>query len=336
VPALRQLRLPLPSLAASSPRTVGFVASTILTFILFRDPLRSLVNLSLHDDQFSHIILIPFISGLLAYMGRQRIFHKPRYSLGGGLALLLPGFVLFSLVKGAGSSLGLDNRLSLLVLAAVLVWIGTFVVCYGGECFRAALFPTCFLLLMIPLPPVLLDRIVSTLQKGSAEASYALFKLAGVPVLRQGLHFSLPGVDIEVARECSGIRSSLSLLIASLVAGYLVLRSGWRRACFSLFTVPIVIFKNAVRIVTLSWLGVYVDRDFLYGRLHHQYGGLVFSLLALAILAPALFVLQRSETRRSSDAGGPPPGQPQPANQQREEQDKTPQSSAPGGILANQ
>jgi exosortase len=153
--------------------------------------------------------------------------------------------------------------------------------------------------LIVPLPLVFLDKIVVTLQKGSAEISFVLFKVAGIPVLRQGLTFSLPGVDIEVGKECSGIRSSLSLLIASALAGHMFLRSNWRKACLCLLTVPVVIFKNAVRIVGISWLGLYVARDFFQGKFHHQYGGLVFSLLSLAIQISVLFILKDSEAHSS-------------------------------------
>jgi exosortase len=112
----------------------------------------------------------------------------------------------------------------------------------------------------------------------------------------------LPGVEIEIAEECSGIHSSLSLLIASILAGYLFLRSKWNRILFSTFTVPVVIFKNAVRIVTISCLGVYVDPGFLHGKLH-RYGGLPFSLVSLAVLVPVLLALQKGERHRAESAG---------------------------------
>jgi hypothetical protein len=41
---------------------------------------------------------------------------------------------------------------------------------------------------------------------------------------------------------------------------------------------------------------MYVDPEFLTGQLHHE-GGIVFFLLALALLAPVLFVLRRLEPR---------------------------------------
>ena len=40
--------------------------------------------------------------------------------------------------------------------------------------------------------------------------------------------------------------------------------------------------------------GRHVDNSFITGKLHHE-GGLVFFLIALAILAPILFYLHNSE-----------------------------------------
>jgi exosortase/archaeosortase family protein len=79
------------------------------------------------------------------------------------------------------------------------------------------------------------------------------------------------------------------------------LRSWWSKGLLVLFTVPVVIFKNSVRIVVISALGVYVNRAFLYGDLHRR-GGLLFALLGLLILVPALAVLQRAERRFRLDS----------------------------------
>ena len=159
------------------------------------------------------------------------------------------------------------------------------------------MFPLLFLFLMAPIPDVLLNRVIVWLQQGSAEVSYAVFQLVGVPVFRTGFVFALPGVTIEIARECSGIRSSLALLITSLLAGHLFLRSAWTKAVFTLAAIPLLIVKNGIRIVTLSLLSIYVDPSFLTGNLHHQ-GGILFFLLALVILLPLLWLLQQHERRR--------------------------------------
>jgi exosortase len=287
-------------LPAMSARLAGqnlwFLLFWFLSLVPFHAPLRSLVSLSFQDERYSHVVMIPFISLLLLWLERRRIFLESDYCSVVGTPLLLLGVVVYSIGKVRTPALGLNDSLSVMVFGMVLVWIAGFVLCYGTRSFRAALFPLFFLLLMIPIPTLVLDNTVLALQEGSSQMTYALFKLLGVPVFWQGFKFSLPGVEIEIAKECSGIRSSLALFITGILAAHVFLRSGWRMVVLSLSTIPLAIFKNAVRIVTLSWLGVYVDRSFLFGRLHHQ-GGILFALIALAIFVPLLFALQKSESR---------------------------------------
>jgi exosortase len=150
------------------------------------------------------------------------------------------------------------------------------------------------LLLSIPIAPAIVEVAEVALQRGSADVTHVLFRLTATPVFRQDLIFSLPGLTIEVAEECSGIRSGISLLITALVLSYLFLRAGWTKACFILLTVPIAIVKNAARITILSLLGVYVSPDYLHGPLHHR-GGPLFSILSLVMLLAGLWLLRKAE-----------------------------------------
>ena len=58
---------------------------------------------------------------------------------------------------------------------------------------------------------------------------------------------------------------------------------------------PITIVKNSLRIVTLSLLGVYVDRSFLGSSFLHTWGGIPFFLLALRVFAPVLGIVRMVE-----------------------------------------
>ena len=276
------------------PHHLWFALFVLFSLVLFRAPLASLASLSLRDDRYSHILLIPILSCGLVYLQRKRAFAAPKYSFPGSVPLLVAALALLGLAETRFRIFDSNSQLSVIVLAIILVWIAGFVLCYGAHSFRVSLFPLLFLVLMIPLPTFVLDAMVLGLQKGSAVMTYALFKMLGVPVLWRHFKFLLPGVEIEIAEECSGIRSSFALLITSILTGYLFLQSNWRRVVFTLFTLPVVIFKNAVRIVTISCLGVYVDPGFLHGTLH-RYGGLPFSLVSLAILVPVLLALQKGE-----------------------------------------
>jgi exosortase/archaeosortase family protein len=62
--------------------------------------------------------------------------------------------------------------------------------------------------------------------------------------------------------------------------------------------VPITIAKNGLRIVTISLLGAYVDRQVLSGPLHKA-GGIPFFGVALVMLAVVLWALRRGESRKT-------------------------------------
>jgi len=121
-----------------------------------------------------------------------------------GIGLLAAGALFAWFGHNYLASLSENDRLSITIFSLVLVWVGGFVLCYGLRSLRTGLFPVLFLFLMVPVPDVLLNRVIFWVQTGSAEVTDALFHLVGVPVFRTGFVFALPGVTIEIAKECSG------------------------------------------------------------------------------------------------------------------------------------
>src|SRR5262249_8693667 len=108
-------------------------------------------------------------------------------------------------------------------------------------------------------------------------------------------------INIEVARECSGIRSSVALFIITLLLSHFRLRSWWAKGIFLIAGLLMTVLKNCIRIVTLTMLALRVDPRFLYGRLHHE-GGVVFFLIGLLFLVPFLWILEKAEGRPSNEA----------------------------------
>lgn len=278
----------------STPLLLCFLLVCLLPFALAWDSTKLLFSLVRENDTFSQIPLIPLLSLYLVYDNRAAIFAELSIGRILGPALIIPGMVLIAIGKLNLWQLGSTNMVSLLMLAAFLVWLGAFGLFFGARAFRIACFPLFFLLFMIPIPEPALSKIIYLLQAGSSEMVELFFRMAGVPYLRQGFVFELPGVAIRVAEECSGIRSSLALLITTVLASHFFLRTNWKRMLLCVVVVPIVIFKNGLRIATLSILAIYVNPGFLYGRLHHQ-GGFVFFIIALLPMALVLRLLQKGE-----------------------------------------
>jgi len=280
--------------ASMVTRIVGFATVVVSTVVIFWTPLSTLIRFSFQEEHYSHIILVPAVSAVLLLYEGRKVFAQVETSWKAGVGLLAAGALFGWCGLAYVGSPSENDRLFITTSSVVLMWIGGFVLCFGLRAVRAGLFPVLFLVLMVPLPDPLLNAVVFSLQTGSAEVSHALFQLIGVPVFRTGFELALPGLTIEVAKECSGIRSSLALLFTSLLAGHLLLRSAGRKTALALITVPLLMIKNGIRIVTLSTLAIYADPSFLTGKLHSE-GGFVFFLLALAVLAPVLWFLQRAE-----------------------------------------
>jgi exosortase len=283
--------------ATFKERLLLFGVWILLSSLLFAKPLIALIQMAYVSGEVSYLMLIPFIGAWILVVDHRKIFRDLSYDRARGAALFSCAVcvgLIASLVSGGPSNL----RLPTFILALVMIWMSGFLLLFGKAASKAASFPLLFLLLMVPLPQSLLNRTIYILQTGSAWITGAFFDLFGVPALREGFVFHLPGVNIEVTQECSGIRSSMVLLILALIVAHFYLLTFWKKALFVIFGLFIMILKNGIRIATLTLLAMYVDPSFLTGRLHHQ-GGIVFFLVGLVLLLPVLWLLQRGEYPKS-------------------------------------
>lgn len=268
-----------------------------LGWILFVRPLMSLIHFALVQDDMSYTILMPFLVAGLLFVERRSVFRDMSFDPALGLLFVFPGIGLLTSTRIMERSLPSDLQLSFNILAFLLFCLAGFAFSFGRSTVREAYFPLLYLFLMIPLPDFLLHRLVYLLQAGSADITGRLFDLLRVPALRQGFVFHLPQLNIAVEKECSGIRSSMALLILALPVLHFRIRRFWKKSIFLICAVLVMIVKNGIRIVTLTLLAIYVDPSFLFGRLHRQ-GGIVFFLLGLLLLMPIYLALQVGEPQR--------------------------------------
>jgi exosortase len=279
---------------AISRRHLLFAAACLALALINMRTLLQLLEHSLKHEFASFIPIMPFMSAALIFRKRKSIFKSAHGTPVLGIAAMLLGSVLL-IWAAFGNLRSLDqNALSIKAAGIIILVLGAFLFAYGWGSFKDALFPLLLLLFMIPIPEVWIAKAVHILQQGSAEGVDILLSLTGTPHQWQGLAFVLPRVTIEIAPECSSIRSSLALLISCLLAGHLVLRTTSRKFAFVLMAIPMAMLKNAIRIVVLSLLAIHVDMGYLSGDLHHK-GGIVFFILTLLLMWPVLWILRKSE-----------------------------------------
>ena len=158
---------------------VALVLVAIGFALLYRDVVFKLVHDWGTDDNYSHGFLIVPIALYLAWERRARLAATlPKPSVVG--LFLVAASVL---VLGAGV-LGAELFLTRISMLGVLAGIVLFV--YGWQHLRILAFPLAFLVLMIPIPAIIFNRIAFPLQILASRFGELALSIAGVPSCARG------------------------------------------------------------------------------------------------------------------------------------------------------
>lgn len=288
---------PQPTASVASLRPLAIASGVLI--LLFSLPLYNLVRFALDSSLYSHIILIPFIS---FYLTRQRLYAEPDSSQPNRpLAIVffvigLTALACWGLYTLQGNSFARENSLALTTFSFLAFFSGICTWLLGRQTLRRLLFPLAFLQFMVPMPVFLEAWTETILQYGSAAVAHALFSIAGTSVFVDGLVFQLSTITIQVAPECSGIHSSLALLITSIVAGPLFLRSPIRRTFLALSVLPLALLRNGLRVFIIGELCVRIGPEMINSYIH-RHGGPVFFIISLIPFSLLLLLLVRSERK---------------------------------------
>lgn len=278
----------------------GMIFFTAALVILFGAPLFRLVAFAPHAELYSHILLIPFISGYLIWLKRGELAARPQpvrrwawLPMAAGIAVLA---VYFALAR-RGWSPAKEDYLAAMVSSFLCFLLAGGFIFLGSNYLRRIAFPVAFLFFCVPFPEPVRLELETLLQNGSSLCAWMFFKLAGTPVLVTGTQFQLPGFALQVAPECSGIHSSLVLIITSLLAAYLFLKSPLNRFWLVLAVIPLGLLRNGFRVWVIGELCVHIGPQMIDSPIHHR-GGPVFFVLSLIPLFLLLIYLGKSEARK--------------------------------------
>lgn len=246
-----------------------------LIFFLYLPVLISLLGNWIKDPDFSHGFIVAPVSIYLAWQKRSEL-KTPASPNNWGLPILVLGLILFFL--GGLAAEIFTQRFSLLIVIA-----GTVLFLFGKHHLKTLAFPIAFLIFMIPLPSILLQKITLPMQLFASGCAYHMLDFWAIPAIREGNVLYLPNVTLNVAEACSGIRSLISLITLATLLAHFKNKALWQRLLIIFSTIPIAIFVNAFRVFLTAFLSYHFGAGVAKGLLHES-AGLVLFLVAAIIL----------------------------------------------------
>ncbi|MGH3056016.1 MAG: exosortase/archaeosortase family protein, partial [Gaiellaceae bacterium] len=151
----------------------------IVLVVLYRSVLPSWLGDLWADPNYSHGILVPFVSVWLAYERRDRLAALVPNPATSALALILGSLAL--LAVGLLAAELFVTRLSLILLITSLI-----IFILGFAYARILALPLGFLLFMVPLPQLVFNAIAFPLQLLASPLAITVLQAVGVPALREG------------------------------------------------------------------------------------------------------------------------------------------------------
>jgi exosortase len=308
-------------MSVPTPRTLWkpIAVAVALLFVYF-SVLRRLGYDWWTDENYSHGLLIPLIIGYILWTERERLGREPARPsfLWGGLIVV---FAMLSLWVGtAGAELYVQRMSLVLMLAGVTIYF------WGWRLLRLLMVPLGLLILAIPIPAILFNKIAFPLQLFASRCAVWAMRLFDIPVLRQGNVIELmpkgarETKKLEVVEACSGIRSLMTLLTLAVVFAYFtrprsddgdgggLLRrvksyGFWRSVILVASAVPIAILTNALRVSGTGVLAHYYGTQVADG-FFHSFSGWVVYIVAFLLLFAVGWLLDRIGKRGHGDGGG--------------------------------
>ncbi len=262
--------------ASSRLDWLPYVIVAILLVVLYYRVAVKLVYDWYTIPDYSHGFLVPLFAAFLVWDKRKVLKAIPVRQTWSGIVLVV--FSIMVLILGVYGVELFTARISFILMITGLT--ATF---FGWAMVRELRFPLLVLVLAIPFPAILFNRITFPLQLLASRIASDILPLLGVPTLHEGNVIELPIMKLEVAEACSGIRSLMSLFTLAVFYGYFLERTTKRRVILALASIPIAVTANVARIVGTGLCVQYWDPEKALG-FFHEFSGWVMFVVSLACL----------------------------------------------------
>ncbi len=262
----------------------------VFILYLYFPSILKVTEICMENDDYSHGVLLPFISMFLVYIKRDELNlewkeaqkKEIKFSFF-GLLLLIFGMFLYIFSKISGGILFFYWCSLFLSLIGVLFLI------FGAHSAKI-LTPLVFLLFMArPIPDSLVPLLFNPLQVVAAKVSAWVLRVMDVPVYVVGNIIEIPGMKLLVEEACSGMRSVMALLTVSIIVSYLVDATFIGYIILAIVSVSIAVFFNVIRVALTGILSHFVDPEMATG-FFHEFTGMVVFVLGLILLYSLTFM----------------------------------------------
>lgn len=246
----------------------SFVFACLLSIGVFPDVWASMVHVWMTSETFAHgFIALPCAAWML-WRRRgdwQAISQKTWWPA----TIALAACGLLWLVGRLGGVSSLEQFGTVGIIPATMLLL------VGPAITRAIAFPLAFLFFAVPVG----EFLTPIMMNYTADATVAAVRWSGVPVFREGLHFSLPSGRWSVVEACSGLRYLIASLALGVLYAYLQFRTLRYRLAFVALAIVVPIFANWVRAYGIVMLGHISNMKLAAGVDHLVYGWLFFGLV---------------------------------------------------------
>jgi exosortase len=296
-----------PAVPANAAPVKRFTIFAAILTVLFLPVLIPMAIYCAGSELNSYILLVPVIAAYLFNIRRPILPAPCGSSLGWVIAMSALGLAALGAWWHWKPILDPNDSYSIIALSFAFFMAAGGFHFLGTKAMAVASFPFAFLIFLAPMPTAMVDTLETASKLASAQMAGIFFDLFDVPAIQDGTRFELSDISIRVAQECSGIHSSWILLVSSLIAAHLLLRTFWRRASLLIFAVALGIVRNGFRILVIGWLCVNYGPQMIDSPIHHH-GGPIFFALSLIPLFLLLWLLCRGDLKagKLKRASSPP------------------------------